>query len=558
MLLDWSPSRYTPFAHQLEDTQAVVDHPFFFIASEMRTGKTKIVIDAAQFLFFAGVIDRVIVICPEPVRGVWVGADSTTLGGELHEHLWLKTPTLVTEFHSKINQWRVGPAGPELRFIVSNYEFIRPYKRKDEAKKNDKALQKLLKYCTPKTLFVLDESGAVTSHNSEQFESCFAMRQKCGRVVLMNGTPMDTPIHLFAQGRMMHDSIIGTKFITHFKRRYAKEEPVISARTGKQVMTPYNKGVTKIVGWKNLEDLQARFKPFTVRRLQADCPDMPTKLPAVTLKATMSTEWPFYVSMRDDMLVMLEGSNASISQQAIVKFMRLTQITGGFLGGIQDSGLDPPCVTCGGSGYIKQDMCADCEGSGIGAAQPLLSSVREVGRSKLDVLLWLLTDLLTKDPHIKIVIWARFVHETQRILREVAKKFPDGVLVVGLFGGQPKHERDFTKAMLHPLTAPKDMGVVSVGTIGTGSFGLDFSAARVSINYSYDHSLRKFLQSGDRVYGPRQVAPIEYFDIVAVGPKGQKTYDSVIVQARRDKQDLATWTTDAWVKALKEPAASDA
>jgi hypothetical protein len=542
-MLDWSHSKYKPFAHQLEDTEAVVKHAFYFIASEMRTGKTKIVIDAAQFLFFAGVINRVIVVSPEPVRGVWVGVMSDTLGGELREHLWDKTPALVTEFHSKVNQWRVGPSGEPLKFIVSNYEFVRPYRRKNAARKNDDVLQKLLKYCGPKTLLVLDESGAVTSHKSEQFDSCFQLRKACGRIVMMNGTPMDTPINMFAQGRMLSDSILECRYITHFKNRYAIQTAVVGSRSGKPLKNVYGGAIMKITGWNNLDDLQRRFAPYTVRRLQADCPDMPVKLKPVTLKATLNESWRYYKEMRDEMVVMLADGNASISQQAIVKFMRLSQITGGFLGGIEDAGLDPPCQHCQGAG------CDECEGSGVGVAQPV-ASVKELGREKLDVLLWLVGNQLEKDPNAKIVTWARFIPETLRILGAVRKKFPH-MLVVGLHGGQSKADRAYAKQTLHPLTAPPGP-VFLAGTLGTGSFGLDLSASHVSVNYSYDHSLRKSLQSADRVYGPRQTHPVEYFDIVAVGPSGQKTYDSVIVQARRDKQELATWTTDAWVKALND------
>ena len=542
-MLDWSHSKYKPFAHQIEDAETLVKHPFFFIASEMRTGKTKIVIDAAQFLFFMGAINRVIVIAPEPVRGVWVGVAADALGGELREHLWDKTPALVTEFHSKVNQWRVGPNDEPLKIIVSNYEFVRPYRRKNAKKKNDEVLKTLLKYCGPKTLLVLDESGAVTSHKSEQFDSCFQIRRACGRIWMMNGTPMDTPLQLFAQGRMLSDSILECRYITHYLNRYAIQTAVVGSRSGKPLKNVYGGAIMKITGWNNLDDLQRRFAPYTVRRLQKDCLDLPPKLNPVTLKATLNESWPYYKEMRDEMVVMLSDGNASVSQQAIVKFMRLSQITGGFLGGIEDAGLDVPCDSCGGSG------CEQCEGSGIGTAQPV-ASVKELGREKLDVLLWLIGKQLEKDPDAKIVVWARFIHETMRILGAARKKFPQ-MIVAGMHGGQSKIDRAYAKQVLHPTTAPAGP-VLVVGTLGTGSFGLDFSASHVSVNYSYDHSLRKFLQSGDRVYGPRQTHAVEYFDIVAVGPSGQKTYDSVIVQARRDKQELATWTTDAWVKALKE------
>jgi hypothetical protein len=547
MVLDFSDSKYAPYKHQVEDTALVVQHPYFFIASEMRTGKTKIVIDAMQFLFFMGVIDRVIVIAPEPVRSVWVGADNDALGGELREHLWDRTPAFVTEFHSKINQWRVGPEGKELRIIVSNFDFIRPYRRKDSPRLIDDALKKLLKYCTPRTMLVLDEAGAITNHKSAQFKACFKMRQKCGRVVLLNGTPMDTPINMFAQGRMLSDDILECKYITHYRDRYAVMGGFkVGARrkVGKDGKVTWEGGrPTQVVEWRNLDDLQRRFAPYTVRRLQADCPDMPVKLKPVTLKATLKESWETYKMMRDEMVVMLSDGNASIAQQAIVKFMRLSQITGGFLSGIEDAAIDPPCFECNGVG------CEACEGSGIGAAQPV-SAIKELGREKLDVLLWLIDTQLEHDPLLKIVIWARFIPETMRILRECAKRYPNSI-VAGLHGGQSKTERSYTKALLHPTTSP-NQSIIIAGTLGTGSFGLDFSASHTSVNYSYDHSLRKHLQSADRVYGPRQTKPVSYFDIVAVGPKGQKTYDSVIVQARHDKAEIATWTSAAWVKALRE------
>lgn len=550
MILDFSRGKYPPFAHQIEDTQALIKHPWFFIASEMRTGKTKIVIDAAQFLFEMGIIDRVIVVCPEPVRGVWVGSDVDALGGELHEHLWPTTPAKVTEYHSDITQWNVGPASErQLRIVVTNYEYIRPYTKKDTPKKIDIALRTLLKYCNNKTMLVLDESGAITSHKSEQYKACKKMRDLCGRIVMLNGSPMDTPIHLFAQGNILHPSILECGFITHYRNRYAEMGGYKVG--GVRKVDPKTKEVkweggraTQIIAWKNQDDLQRRFAPYTVRRLQADCLDLPAKLPAVTFKATMgAVDWAAYRSMRDDLVVELEGGNSSLAQQAIVKFMRLAQITGGFLGGIEDSGLNPPCEGCNGLG------CDDCEGSGIGAAQPV-AAVREVGRAKLDVLLWLVEQQLAKDPHVKIVTWSRFIPETRRMLIEVAKRFPS-MSVVGLHGGQSKAERAHAKAMFHPLTADPRQAAFLGGTLGTGSYGLDLSSAHISVNYSYDHSLRKFLQSGDRVYGPRQTKPIDYFDIVAVGPKGQRTYDSVIVQARREKHDLATLTVSAWVKLLK-------
>jgi len=526
--LDFSLSRIPPYKHQREDTLEMVNHPFLFITSEMRTGKTKIVIDAAQFLFKLGLINRVIVVGPEPVRGVWFDPNT----GQLKKHLWRETSAWVTEYHSDVRQWRWGPE-PEgtnvLKFVVTNYEFLRPYTDKNQ-NVIDANLKGLLPYATPKTLLVLDESGAITNHKSEQYKSCYKIRKKCGRVVLLNGTPMDTPLHLFAQGNMLHESILECPYITHFKARHAimggfKVGAVRKKHADGSVSFEGGRP-TQIIGWTNLEDLQRRFAPYTIRRLQKNCLDIPPKLEPVTIPVTMSqTSWRAYCDMRDEMVVMLEGGNASIAQQQITKIMRLAQITSGFLGGIADAGLsDDDAIP--------------------------VANVREIGREKLDLVLWLTRTQIEKDPNLKIVVWVRFKPELDRMLAAVRKQFPQ-MIVAGISGGQKKAERKDALELLNPDTAPEGP-VFFAGTFGTGSFGLDFSASHTNVNCSYDYSLRKFLQAGDRVYGPGQKHPVSYFDLVARGPKGQRTIDDIILTARRGKANISDWTTAAWVRALRD------
>jgi hypothetical protein len=69
---------------------------------------------------------------------------------------------------------------------------------------------------------------------------------------------------------------------------------------------------------------------------------------------------------------------------------------------------------------------------------------------------------------------------------------------------------------------------------------------------SNDFSLFTRQQSEDRTHRPGQHHPAAYHDIVAEGPRGQKTVDHVVLKALREKLDIATWTSAAWVRALRE------
>lgn len=544
--LDFSRCRLPPFKHQREDTAWLIERPFAFIGSEMRTGKTKIVIDTAQFLFKADAIDRVIVVAPAPVRDVW--ADATL--GELAKHLWLDLPAQVTEYHARLRTWTHGPeATRRLHWYVTNFEFIR----------NKGRLNQLLPACGPKTLLVLDESSFVKNHAAQQTKACLQLRRACGRVVLINGTPIfHSPLDLFSQGNLLHPSVLDCKFVTLFRARYAVQAPVLGFG-GKPLTNAWGKAIQETVGWTNLDDLERRFAPVTVRRLQKECLDLPPKLDPVTLTATLEPEtWKAYKAMRDELVVWLSENTVATSSTAATKALRLSQITGGFLGGVEAAniesyeGINPEGynedITIEGAGRVAVGEICDGRERDLLSATPDRGAI-EVGREKLDVLLWFIEQRLEADPNLHLVVWSRFRAEVFRALAEVQLRFPQFATGV-VMGGQKKADRLHALSLLKPETSP--IGPVFVAGIeGTGSFGLDMSASHTCVTLSSGYSPGRSAQTLDRVYGPGQKHPIAYYDIVAVGPRGQKTIDFDILVARRAGEDVATRTAAAWVKALR-------
>lgn len=570
MILDFSRCRLAPFKHQREDTTALVNHPYFFIASEMRTGKTKIVIDAAQFLFEAGLIDRVIVVAPAPVRDVWFDPQL----GELAKHLWQGLPAEVTEYHAKIRTWLWQSNPPQkikMIWLTTNFEFLRSKAR----------LAELMPACGPRTLLVLDESSFVKNHAALQTKACMQLRKACGRVVLLNGTPLfHSPLDLFSQGNLLHPSVLDCKFITLFKARYAVQTPV-RGFGGKALTNTWGQPILEVTTWTNLEDLERRFKRCTVRRLQKDCLDLPPKLDPVTLTATLSASWPHYKAMRDNLVVWLSEQTVATSATAAVKALRLSQITGGFLGGVEAAGVGEQVESgllesLNLEGVVGRPILADVYemidalnkdkqenpytledietgkltakiGNSVAAK---LGLTQEIGREKLDVLLWFIEQRLAEDPNLKLVAWGRFRAEVLRAEAEVRKLFPQFETAV-IMGGQKKNERLRALALLKPETTPAGPVFVA-GIEGTGSFGLDMCAAHTCVTMSGGYSPGRSAQTLDRVYGPGQKHPIAYYNIVAVGPKNQRTVDHDILVARMAGEDVARRTASAWVLALTE------
>jgi len=533
-LIDLSRARRVPYAHQLVGVESLVkmsDPPTgrtlrgcFMLQDEMRLGKSKQIIDAACVLFERGELDRVIIICPASVRAVWYDPDQAF--GEISQHMWVGMPVKVTEYHARKRSWSRG-TGHQLEWIVTNYDFIRNKQRREY----------LLKLCNAKTWLVLDESSAVKNHRAKQTKACVELRYRCGRVTLLNGTPIsNSPGDMYSQGNIMDPMILQCKNYFHFRSRYG----VIGGFQNRE-----------IVSWINIDDLQRRFKPYVLNRRMEDCFDLPEQLPPTYLTAALSdASWKIYKEMRDEMVAWLDQQTVAVAAQAGVKAMRLAQITSGFVGGLQEmkacrcredesgdpEGLlpDPGCERCGGAGSFE-----------VTGVEP-----REVGREKLDALLEWVDARVAEDPELKLLIWCRFRAEIARLYRVLTEE--RGFTQVGLiWGGQKRDERDQALRLLKPATSPKGVAIV-IGTPASGAKGLDLSAAHHLVYCSNDYRLETRLQSEARIKHPSRKMPISYVDIIATGPAGQKTIDHAVLKALRAKNDLATWTVSAWITALKE------
>jgi len=105
---------------------------------------------------------------------------------------------------------------------------------------------------------------------------------------------------------------------------------------------------------------------------------------------------------------------------------------------------------------------------------------------------------------------------------------------------------------MHPDSPSYEGPAALVGTLGTGSMGLNLAGAHEVIYLSNSWSLMTRLQSEDRPIGPGQTQAVSYHDVVAVGPRGQRTVDHETVAALRAKDNLARWTREKWIRLLRE------
>jgi SNF2 family DNA or RNA helicase len=503
MMIEKYKDRFlTPaYAHQLADTEKVVHEPRYALFSEMGTGKSKIVVDSACILKSEGMIDVVVVVAPAAVRSVWINKEF----GEIRKHSWLKNH--VVEYHAKSTEWYDGSkpdnviqSNGRLMWIVTNYEFLRSSVR----------LKKLIDILhNMRFMLVLDESSFIKSRMAMQTKAVTKLGQLAARKLILNGTPIaNNPLDVWSQMNFLDRRILPYENFSAFRAEFAVMDQKVSS-------------FPKIIGWRNLDKLQGEVGPYVVRREKKDCLDLPEKIYSQVEVPLDEPTWKMYKEMRNEAIVFMD-ENPTMATEAGVKMMRLSQITGGILGG------------------FKPESDAVSPGEMV---------TKFVSREKLDFLRGWVEECLQERPTRKIIVWCRFRYELERVAADLSDLLPTFRIY-----GQGKAERDKSVEFFSKID---DKPGLLAAQVQAGGFGLNLVGADTVAYLSNDFNLMTRLQSEDRVHRPGQRNCVTVLDILATGPKGQKTRDHYVVDAVQKKKDLAQWTTSAWKQVLQQEAAEE-
>jgi SNF2 family DNA or RNA helicase len=496
MAIDTSKWKMTPFKHQIDGVEALIKNPAFALFDEMGIGKSAQVVNSACILAERGVIDTVVIVAPASVRCVWLDKEI----GEIRKHCWQSVDVL--EFHQKTKMiWKdYELPKPHLRWIVTNYEFLRNSKHLE-------VMQDCLRGAN--TLLVLDESSYVKNRTAAQSKAVAKLRKHVRRCVLLNGTPVtNSPLDLYSQLNILDPKILNEDNFYSFRAKYAVlQQRKIGAMRFQEV-----------VGYKDLDKLAKRVSPYVLRREKKDCLDLPEKLYTTREVALTPESWRRYCELKKDALLTLSKDNTRLEPNAAVRLMRLAQLTSGILGNVNLDQHGEPEQICNG----------------------------DISDEKLR---WAVSYLTEECTAKAVIVWCRWRRERER-LYSALQKFDIDVLQI--YGGQPKAERE---AAVFRFTANKhsslDMNSVLLAQPHAGGHGLNLVAASEAIYLSNDYSLGIRLQSEDRCHRPGQVNRVLYTDVLATGPAGQRTIDHIVVRALRDKKSVADMTTSEWRKELE-------
>ena len=196
----------THLEHQAEALARIraVDRPVYGLFMEPGTGKTKVALDYAGELFENGEISRLLIIAPKGVHRQWIDQ-------QIPEHLG----TRWVAYAWPNDYARVEPNTDMLQIFAINYD----------AAKTARGMNAILQFLRPGESFmlVLDESHQVKNSKSVRWKAILKIAQNPNVrfKMLLTGTPIaKNLLDEWAQFWLLDPDIIGTKYITTFKREY--------------------------------------------------------------------------------------------------------------------------------------------------------------------------------------------------------------------------------------------------------------------------------------------------------------------------------------------------
>lgn len=310
-------------------------------------------------------------------------------------------------------------------------------------------------------LVILDESHKLKQPGGRTSRWCARLGLRSYHRLALTGTPMPhEPTDIWAQFRFLNPSLLDPTY-GGFRARYA----IMGGYYDKQV-----------VDWQNLDELYQRFHQIAFQ-VDDSVLDLPEEMDEI-LSADLTAEGArVYAEMETEMITWLKSGEVVTAANAMVRLLRLQQITGG------------------------------------GLAGETVDTAKET----------LLADFLEDIGSEPVVVFAVFKSDLAAIHRAAAAC---GLRSAELSGAVHDQLAGWQRG------APDDPTVLAV-QIQAGDVGIDLTRARLAVYFSLGFSLVNYLQSRKRIHRPPQARPCAFYHLQI-----RNSVDEYVLAAIERRQEL--------------------
>jgi SNF2 family DNA or RNA helicase len=281
------------------------DKEAFALLMEQGTGKTKVIIDNAAYLYGQGKISALVVIAPNGVHRNW-------LNKEIPQHMpeWCQYKS-VHYYAGMTKQWK-----EYFEDTMGAQDVLRVFAFNVEGFVSDKAVNLMKRILLANdVLLVVDESSRIKRPGAKRTKTItnFAKQAKYRRI--MTGTPVTKgPEDVYSQFKFLDPYILGYDSFYSFRARYC----VMGGFENKQ-----------IVSYQNVDELTQNIEGHSFRVLKKDCLDLPEKIYQREYVELSPKQRKLYEQLRKEFVTEL-GDETLTASEAITRMLRLQQILCGW------------------------------------------------------------------------------------------------------------------------------------------------------------------------------------------------------------------------------------
>ncbi|UGL62777.1 DNA helicase [Xanthomonas phage FMYAK-P1] len=432
--------RLPNYKHQQDEWDRHRDDDARALLWQMRTGKTKSVLDLACYRYEKGDITGVLVLAPNGVHVNWVRRQLPIHmweGIEYVSHAWQASEAHKPGHAASLD--RVLRAQSGLSVLAVNSESI-------IHDKPAAIIKKFLQRHKGKCMLVVDESHDFRSPGSKRTKRARSLKRYCRVRRTLTGTSVsNSPLAAYSQFELLEDHALGFATFGEFESQYAYYV---------QEKTKGGRSYDRLDHYRNLDDLQARMSRWASVVLREDVDDMPDLLMdprTVVLSEDMQAQ---YKKLLKEMILELEDGGEVEAVEGGARIIKLQQLISGW---VIDS-----------DGNVR-DLLPDEENPRL---QGMLEDVRESDR--------------------KCIVWCKFREDIRRVVRTLEKAGIGCVEYHGNVHSQAKRQEAIDRFNHDPKVK------VFVGQPKAGGAGLDLSAADVILWYSHTFDLIERDQANER------------------------------------------------------------
>jgi len=292
-----------PYEHQRQALIKGAKLKNFAYFMEMGTGKTKVAIDNAAYLFKEKQIQLVIVIAPNSVYQNWIK--------EIETHCPVEDYNIFVHKVDKKFQYLAD----KLNFYLINVEAF-------SHQSGLQTLMPILLNLGRYTMMILDESTTIKNREAKRTKAICKLGTMAGYKRILTGSPITkSPLDLYTQCSFLSPSLLGFKSFLSFRNRYCMMEP-IPVSNDRVIMIPKY--------FINLHELEDKLKSFSYRVRKEDCLDLPEKIYQQRFVEFTIEQKRVYKQMQEQAFAIIQDKEISFANK-LTEMLKLHQVCNGFL-----------------------------------------------------------------------------------------------------------------------------------------------------------------------------------------------------------------------------------